>query len=117
MISASFEWKPSGRSPGKGTEQAALHGLRQAGELVLERSNRMVPLEEGTLERSGRVTDNGRDEVAVSYDTPYARVQHEDMTLRHDNGRSAKFLEKAHRQSRGEIAKLVAAAVRKALGT
>ncbi len=116
MISVSVEWNPRGKTGGR-VHPGALQGLRLAAELVLERSNRLVPIEEGTLERSGRVTDNGQDEVAVSYDTPYARRQHEDMTLRHDNGRQPKFLKTAMAQSRREVAELVAAHVRKALGT
>lgn len=95
----------------------AMKGLRLAGELVLERSRRYVPIEEGTLERSGRVTDNGTDTVAISYDTPYAVKQHEDMTLRHPNGRSAKYLERALAESRNEVAKLIQRAVRTRLET
>lgn len=115
MIAAEFEWKPNKRV-GKGTRAATLKGLRLGGELVLDASNRLVPLDEGTLERSGRVTDNGVDTVAVSYDTPYARRQHEDMNLRHPNGRQAKFLETALGKNRGKIAALIAREVRKALG-
>lgn len=113
MIAGGFSFKPgpalkAGRRKGLG-----LKGLRQGGEAVLERSNRYVPLEEGTLERSGRVTDNGVDEVAISYDTRYAVRQHEDLTLRHPNGRSAKYLERALAESRSEIAALIAGEVRK----
>ena len=95
--------------------QGSLQGLRQGGEVVLERSNRLVPLEEGTLERSGRVTDNGRDTVAISYDTLYAVRQHEDMSLRHPNGRSAKYLERALAESRDDVLKLLGASIRKKL--
>ncbi len=115
MIAAEFEWKPN-RDVGKGTQAATLRGLRLGGELVLDASNRLVPIEEGTLERSGRVTDNGQDTVAISYDTPYAVRQHEDMNLRHPNGRQAKFLETALGRNRAKIAALIAREVRKALG-
>lgn len=115
MIGADFQWKPN-RSVGRGTQAATIRGLRLAGELVLDDSNRLVPLDEGTLERSGRVTDNGVDTVAVSYDTAYAVRQHEDMNLRHPNGRQAKFLETALGKNRGKIAALVAREIRKALG-
>ena len=66
--------------------------LRDAGEYVLEQSSREVPHEVGDLQDSGRVTVDG-DTCAISYDTPYAVVQHEDMTFRHDEGRKAKYLE------------------------
>lgn len=65
------------------------------GEHVLDVSNRHVPHELGDLERSGRVTPPEAGEVVVYYDTPYAVVQHEDLTLQHDAGRTAKYLENA----------------------
>lgn len=113
MITGEFHFKAgpalkAGRRKGLG-----LKGLRRGGEVVLERSNRYVPLEEGTLERSGRVTDDGDSTVAISYDTPYAVRQHEDLTLQHPNGRSAKYLERALAESRSEIAALVAREVQK----
>lgn len=66
--------------------------LRDAGEYVLEQSSREVPHEVGDLQDSGRVTVDG-DTCAISYDTPYAVRQHEDMTYQHDAGRKAKYLE------------------------
>ena len=75
-------------------------GLIAAGALVLNASNQMVPHEEGDFERTGRVTvdEEGRA-AAVSYkDVRYADeavVLHEDLSMNHDEGRSAKFLEKA----------------------
>jgi hypothetical protein len=110
VIAAEFEFKPN-KHVSAALKQAQLKGLRLGGELVLEASNRLVPLEEGTLERSGRVTDNGADTVAISYDTPYARRQHEDMNLRHPNGRQAKFLETAMGQCRAKIAKILQTAL------
>ena len=68
--------------------------LQDVGEYILEESNRVVPHEVGDLQDSGRVTTSDNT-VAISYDTPYAVVQHEDMTFKHDNGRKAKFLEDA----------------------
>ncbi|TQJ60482.1 minor capsid protein [Arthrobacter sp. SLBN-83] len=77
-------------------KRAANRGLALAAEHVLGESNKTVPIEEATLERSGTTsTDKSRLRAAVSYDTPYAVKQHEDLTLRHDAGRSAKYLENA----------------------
>ena len=76
-------------------QEGAAEGLFFAGEHILEVSNRHIPIEEGTLQRSGKVTvDKGTLEAAVSYSTPYAVPQHEDLTLRHDPGRTAKYLER-----------------------
>lgn len=94
---------------------ADLDGLRLGGEHILKLARDKVPLEEGTLERSGVVTDNGKDTVAVSFDTPYAVRQHEDLGLRHDAGRSAKFLERAMADGQGDVLKRLAARAGQAL--
>lgn len=90
-------WKvsinPSAKSVLNGS---ANRGVALAAEHILGVSNDQVPIEEDTLMRSGTVsTDPGTFSAAVSYDTPYAARQHEDMTLRHDAGRNAKYLENA----------------------
>ena len=91
-------------------------GLDLALEHVLGESRRLVPIEEATLERSGSTSQDGL-RGAVSYDTPYAVRQHEDMTLRHDAGRTAKYLEGPLTGERDVVAALVAREIRKALGT
>ncbi|MFB9852444.1 hypothetical protein ACFFMR_18880 [Micromonospora andamanensis] len=73
---------------------ATMDGLELSAEHLLQVSSGEVPHEEGDLERSGEVSrDDQQMAVAVSYDRPYAVRQHEDMTLRHDQGRKAKYLE------------------------
>lgn len=75
---------------------SANRGVALAAEHILGESNKKVPIEEATLMRSGTVsTDPGKFSAAVSFDTPYAVRQHEDMHLRHDQGRTAKYLENA----------------------
>lgn len=96
--------------------EAARLGLQIAAEHVLGVSRDRVPIEEGTLERSGAVVmGQGDDLVAyVTYDTPYAVVQHEDMTLQHDAGRQAKFLESALTGEKQAVRKIIADTIRKA---
>ena len=72
-------------------------GLWAAGEHILGVSNEQVPHEEGDLMVSGAVSQDDAGMTAVSYDTPYAVVQHEDLTMKHDSGRNAKYLENAIR--------------------
>jgi hypothetical protein len=75
-----------------------------------------VPIEEGTLERSGVVSvDEASAEAAVSFDQPYAVRQHEEMDLRHDAGRTAKYLETPLREEADTINAIIAAEVRRAL--
>lgn len=89
-------------------------GLLVAGEHVLGESNAHTPHEEGPLERSGKVTqDEGALTAAVSYNTPYAVRQHEDLTYRHDPGRTAKFLENAFNAERTVLGDIVAEQVRR----
>ena len=117
MITADFKFE-AGDLVGLSAKlaQAALEGLRDGGEHVLKLARDVVPIEEGTLERSGRVTDDGESTVAVSFDTPYAVRQHEDLTLQHDSGRSAKYLERPAAQAKDDVGRLVAASVRRAAG-
>jgi hypothetical protein len=97
---------------------AAANGLRVGAEHVLEESRRLVPLEEGTLERSAQVTtsDDGMT-AAISYGTPYAAYQHERMDLRHPNGRQAKYLETPLNGEREVVGELIARTVRAEAGT
>lgn len=75
-------------------KKAQAKGLLVGAELGLTEANRTVPIEEATLERSGETSvDEGKMVAAISYDTPYARRQHEDLSLGHDPGRRAKWLE------------------------
>ena len=94
-------------------KDAAYRGLLLSGEYVLGESNKVVPIEEYDLGRSGTVTgDRSRMKVAVAYDTPYAKRQHEELTWRHDEGRKAKYLEDTLNQSHAEIKAIIAAAIR-----
>ncbi|MFD7508122.1 hypothetical protein ACFV5N_02060 [Streptomyces sp. NPDC059853] len=95
--------------------QAAARGLLVGAEHVLAESRRRVPIDEGTLERSGAASvDEGTLTAAVSYDTPYATRVHEDLTARHAPGRQAKYLESVLPQASGTVRALIAAEVRRA---
>lgn len=100
----------------KAQRAAAALGLQKAAEHLLQVSREQVPIEEGTLERSGVASVDESDlRAAVSYDTVYAVRQHEDLTLRHDEGRKAKYLEDPMNEERGTMLDIVAAEVRRSL--
>ncbi|MEU1554005.1 hypothetical protein ABZ517_14970 [Streptomyces scabiei] len=84
----------------------AEQGLNEGLEHVLGESLKLVPLEEGTLRRSGKVIVNGM-EGAVSYDTVYARRQHEELTWKHLPGRSAKYLEIPFNRERDVVLRMI----------
>ena len=89
--------------------KAALLGLRQAGELILRESLRAAPVETGALRESARLTDNGQDAAAVSYDTPYALAQHEAL-----GGRgSPKYLENPGRENAEKAGELLGESLRR----
>ncbi|GHA28643.1 hypothetical protein GCM10010372_30540 [Streptomyces tauricus] len=96
--------------------QAAARGLLLGAEHVLGVSNDRVPLDEGTLQHSGTASVDEADLTGmVSYDTPYAVRQHEEMDFEHAPGREAKFLENSLNAERGTVLALVAAEMRRAL--
>lgn len=89
---SSFRW--NGAAVDDAVKDAIMKGLNHGAEHLLQVSGELVPLDEGTLERSGTVSDDpGELTVAVSYDTPYAVDQHEMLEIRHAEGRQAKYLE------------------------
>lgn len=96
-------------------KRGAERGLGKAMEHLLGESRKQVPLEEGTLSRSGTSVTRGL-EGAVYYDTVYARRQHEEITWRHDPGRNAKYLERPHEAERDTMLALVRADIRRELG-
>lgn len=92
---------------------AAARGLALAAEHVLGEANKKVPLEEGTLERSGSTSvDEANLQAAVSYDTPYAVRQHEDA-MNHNDGRTHKWLENALNAETDAVTEIIAKAIRK----
>jgi hypothetical protein len=98
-------------------ERAAARGLALWTEAVLTESNAHVPIDEGTLERSGVAqVDGGALEGAVDYDMPYAVRQHEDLEARHAPGRTAKYLERALNATRESGPQVVATEIRRVTG-
>ncbi|MDX3398447.1 minor capsid protein [Streptomyces sp. ME01-18h] len=95
---------------------AAARGLLLAAEHVLAESQEVVPLDEGPLQNSGTASVNEGDlAAAVSYDTPYAVRQHEELDYRHAPGRTAKYLERPLNAERQQVQALIAAQMRRAL--
>lgn len=92
--------------------RAASDGLRRALEHTLSESKKIVPLDEGTLERSGRVDVDGLN-GAISYDTIYAVRQHEELTWRHLPGRQAKYLEQPMNSERDVMLRIMAVPLRR----
>jgi hypothetical protein len=91
--------------------RVASAGLTRALEHTLGEADKLVPLREGTLERSGKVIVNDL-EGAISYDTVYALRQHEELSWRHLPGRQAKYLETPMNTERDIMLQLMAVSLR-----
>lgn len=95
----------------------AIAGLRDGAEHILEDANRTIPHDEGVMQNSGAVdVDEAAGEATVYYDTPYVVVQHEDLTIRHAEGRRAKWLEATLNERGDAVANYIAEELRAALG-
>lgn len=93
---------------------AAMDALEDAAEFLLQEANETAPIEEATLIRSGTVSvDRSKGVARISYDTPYARRQHEDTRLRHDPGRRAKWLERTLNEQATRVGRYIGDQVRK----
>ncbi|AVH58382.1 MULTISPECIES: hypothetical protein [Streptomyces] len=114
MRSAPIRW--NGDAALAAIRAGAVRGVRLGAEHLLQVSRERVPIEEATLERSGVVSvDESSMTAVVSYDTPYAVRQHEELTYRHDAGRTAKYLEGPLHEENGTITEIIAAQVRRAI--
>lgn len=105
-----FTWNGGRLTPQ--IRQAAQRGLYEGAELILAKSKDIVPHASGDLQRSGHVSPPmPADIIHITYDTPYARKQHEDLNLRHpdptnpisSSGRTAKYLERPFNEMRNDV--------------
>lgn len=90
--------------------KSALRGARKLAEVILSESKKLVPIESHTLQESGTVQLNSKKQyVVISYNTPYARKQHEDNTLDHSESiekhgqGQAKYLERPFDEKAKEL--------------
>lgn len=116
-----MEWKNGldFRKANQAVKDGAAKGLAIGGRIILDASNEQVPHEDGDLERTGGVSVEGW-KAAISYrDVAYkgqATDQHENMTLKHDPGRNAKFLERAMNANRDTALEAVGGQLRRVFG-
>ncbi|MFE5591444.1 hypothetical protein [Streptomyces sp. NPDC056549] len=115
-VPQSFRIRFDGEPAARELREAAARGLLLGAEHVLGLSAEVVPLDEAALQRSGTASvDESSLTAMVSYDTPYAVVQHERLDFRHAPGRTAKYLERSLNAGRQAVRALMAAQIRRAL--
>lgn len=93
---------------------AALKGQQILAQNILGESQKLVPVDTGTLQRSGHIT-TVQNTTIISYNTPYALKQHEDPTLKHPNGGEAKYLERPFNEKSGQLKEFVETEIDKVL--
>jgi len=123
-------------------EEAALKALRTGAEAILTEAIDETPIDTGTLRRSGTVTagalpdsariyeaaESGNEmrdafpnpvgkekAVYISFNTPYARRQHEELGYNHPLGGKAKYLEDPFNRNKKKVLKYADEQIRKAL--
>jgi hypothetical protein len=107
-VSVTFEW--NGDVLSRGITSAMKKELRVDAEMVLAKSVEQCPVETGALRRSATVNGRNSDTTQeLSYNTPYAHRQHEDLSYNHPVG-NAKFLENPVRQYASKVFQLLTAA-------
>jgi len=123
-------------------QEAGLKALRTGAEAILTEAIDETPIDTGTLRRSGTVTvgalpdgarvyesaaagtemkdaypgKEGKEKaVYISFNTSYARGQHEELDYRHPRGGKAKYLEDPFRRNEKKVLKYVDKQIKKAL--
>ena len=123
-------------------EEAGLKALRTGAEAILTEAIDETPIDTGTLRRSGTVTvgklpDSARiyeaaeagnemkdafpekigkeKAVYISFNTPYARRQHEELGYEHPRGGKAKYLEDPFNLLKQKVIKMAELRIKKAL--
>jgi len=103
----------------KVAKEAALAALTVGAEAILTESQKEVPHDTGTLQRSGTVStlqdEGGETAIYISYNTPYARYQHEVQGLAHEPGRKWKYLEDPFKRLAKKVVDLARANIQAAL--
>ena len=123
-------------------EEAGLKALRNGASAILTEAIDETPIDTGTLRRSGTVTvgalpdgaqvygaaGSGSDmkdafpgpvgkekAVYISFNTPYARRQHEELGYQHPRGGKAKYLEDPFNRNKNKVLKMAGLQIKKAM--
>ena len=123
-------------------EEAGLKAMRTGAEVILTEAIDEAPIDTGTLRRSGTVTvgklpdgervfeaagagnemkdafpgKSGKEKaVYISFNTPYARRQHEELDYNHPRGGKAKYLEDPFNRLKKKVVKMAELRIKKAL--
>ncbi|MFT4189868.1 MAG: hypothetical protein QM621_14995 [Aeromicrobium sp.] len=103
---------------GDAARRGAVRGLFEGAGIVLGKSVERNPHDQGHMEGSGKVSEDPPNlKAAVSYDTPYAVAQHENLDYAHPKKGQAKYLESAMHDERDKVRANIIDNIRRELGT
>ena len=92
-VSVNIKWEDTGIIE-EVAKKVAMKGLYKLGAQILGEAKKQCPVDSGTLMRSGAISKNG-ETITISFNTHYARIQHEGGTIRPVKGKYLKFTNKA----------------------
>ncbi len=98
------------------TQDAARRGVAKALERLRGLAVAAAPFREGDLRESAAVVQNENGGIggAVTFDTPYAARQHEELDWKHKEGR-ARYLAGPLEENAPELGAIIATEIRRAL--
>lgn len=110
------------RAGGQEGVKALKQGLHEEAQIIMRNSQRIVPVDSGTLRRSGQVNEpieeGSRISVTLGYGgaaSAYALIQHENLFYGHKEGQQAKYLETPFFQQRPKLEANLANRIRRIL--
>jgi hypothetical protein len=115
---SSATWKSNVAGAIAAVQAANAEAVQDVTEDLLASSRATIPYQEGDLSRSGQASVDGGGDVVdgnVSFDTVYARVQHEHPEFRHEVG-TYNYLGGPLNTNRDRYHALIAARIKAALG-
>lgn len=95
--------------------RGAEDGVYEAAQILQDLAVQRTPIQDGILRASARATSEGLD-AAVSFNTPYAVRQHEELGYQHPNGGEAKYLERPANQFMPLMETIIAQAIQREAG-
>jgi hypothetical protein len=112
-VSFQLTWR--GDQVAASVHAAATRGLLKGAEHLRGVAQQLAPIDEGTLRNSAAITVQSAARVAVSFNTPYAVKQHEEVGYRHPKGGQAKYLEEPLHTEADTIRAIAAAELRRSM--
>lgn len=108
-MSVKLNWY--GQEAIKMIQEGGMEGCVSALEHLKAQTHPDVPKDTHALAQSAEVSADGKTRAVLSYNTPYAVVQHENLGYNHPNGGKAKYLEDQFNQNKDSMKQIIASTI------